>query len=1102
MEQWGYAAVQIIPSLKGVQATMDRELSAMAPAVGAKAGRNLGASTRRGFRAGLGDLGAITAQAVAAGTVALGAGAAAATVYGVKLAAANEVATVGFETTLGSAGAAKDFLEDLASFAADTPFDLPSLRTAASRLTAVGLEANRVIPIMETLGDATSGMGTGSEGIERAVRALTQMRQKGKVQAEEMLQLAEAGIPAWEALAAQMNVSIVEAQRAVTAGTVSADVVFDALENKAGPALGRLTGLMDKQSETLTGLWNTYRDEAGQDLAKSFEPTVDELKDMLPLLTDVTGEVIDRFAPALATAAGEAADLLPPLVDGLGEGLELLEKYGPAAAGITGALVGLGKSSIPFFGQFIPGGPVALGLAGLIATTPEARDALVDLGEDVVPVAIEFGERLLPVLDDLQEIAGDVLPVALDTTGVALVTVLNAGMPVVELVGDLSGLLADHTEIVLGVGIAYGAVKFGSWVSGLELASSGVVVLARNTVFLRDSITTLAATRGVSTAAASMQVLAASAPNLAMMASGVRDLASGMLTVPDWNKRLTPRSTAGLDKIRTGFSNIAKTSVSAGAIAGGALAGIAIGATAASFALDKLHESGRRDASEFLAGLDDVDTSSLDSMAGRSADILAEIQRLQQLQAEGSTNRFDDEKLAAEQAALGVELAANNVLVERSAVGMRMFRDETGLTADQVMALADAAGIGLPDAFDETGAATPELIAKWEELQSAAKITGTDMDEALRLDPEILAANVKVIEEAQSAVAEAYASFGDVLQVTDDPVDPKQVEAAREAVAEAERRLREVRDDGDAAALEQARKDLDDARESLSDLLATDSPLNPDKIEAFYRDVLADTEDFSADIQRALELGYDPEYVTRLMQAGPAQAGPILDQLTGDVDQAFVDMVNNAENAISNLSSYAVEAARLQQIAITTTGEGGQQMSEDLATATAISIEMMKTGGLASIAELASVAGTTEDEVVRIAREFGLNLQTLDERAQMIIDKLSLGSVLAANAGDYGEGSSGRPGPPRAGGGPVVPGVVYPINEFGLEGFEPAVPGEVIPNAEMRRRADDARRRPTGGRRYRGARDAPSRHVVELVGAGRAVTRDVGHDFVFGGDQW
>src|SRR3712207_8807185 len=58
---------------------------------------------------------------------------------------------------------------------------------------------------------------------------------RSKVTGEEMLQLAEAGIPAWEALAAVLGVDVATAQEKVTRGQVRANEMFAAIEQGAGP---------------------------------------------------------------------------------------------------------------------------------------------------------------------------------------------------------------------------------------------------------------------------------------------------------------------------------------------------------------------------------------------------------------------------------------------------------------------------------------------------------------------------------------------------------------------------------------------------------------------------------------------------------------------------------------------------------------------------------------------------------------------------------------------------------------------------------------------------------------------------------------------------
>jgi phage tail tape-measure protein len=117
----------------------------------------------------------------ALGAVALAGVGAAGIGMGVKVASGNEQAKISFTTMLGSAKKADVFLRQLQKFAAETPFEFPELQTAASSLISAGVNANKVIPIMRTLGDITAGMGTGSEGIKRATIALQQMNMAGKI---------------------------------------------------------------------------------------------------------------------------------------------------------------------------------------------------------------------------------------------------------------------------------------------------------------------------------------------------------------------------------------------------------------------------------------------------------------------------------------------------------------------------------------------------------------------------------------------------------------------------------------------------------------------------------------------------------------------------------------------------------------------------------------------------------------------------------------------------------------------------------------------------------------------------------------------------------
>jgi tape measure domain-containing protein len=174
---------------------------------------------------------------------------------GIGVAADMQQTSISFETMLGSGQKAQAFLKDLRAFAAATPFEFPELATAASSLISVGIETSKVIPIMTTLGNVTSGMGTGSDGVKRATVALQQMNAAGRITGEDLNQLRDAGIPVYDLLAGAIGKSKEEVAKLAQNGKLGKkelDLMMGALES--GKGLERFNGLMQKQSQTLNGV--------------------------------------------------------------------------------------------------------------------------------------------------------------------------------------------------------------------------------------------------------------------------------------------------------------------------------------------------------------------------------------------------------------------------------------------------------------------------------------------------------------------------------------------------------------------------------------------------------------------------------------------------------------------------------------------------------------------------------------------------------------------------------------------------------------------------------------------------------------------------------
>ena len=205
-----------------------------------------------GFEFSKGSLNVLAGMA--AGMTALGAAA-------VRSAAQMEQNRVAFTTLLRSAEKAKRFLAAMEKFAATTPFELPGVLAASKRLLAFGFTAEQVLPILRAVGDSAAALGLGEDGIQRMTLAIGQMQAKGKIQAQEMLQLAEAGVPAWELLAKAIGVDIPTAMKMAEEGQISAAQGIQAI---VAGMNAKFSGMMEAQAQTINGIMSNIRDSVGQ----------------------------------------------------------------------------------------------------------------------------------------------------------------------------------------------------------------------------------------------------------------------------------------------------------------------------------------------------------------------------------------------------------------------------------------------------------------------------------------------------------------------------------------------------------------------------------------------------------------------------------------------------------------------------------------------------------------------------------------------------------------------------------------------------------------------------------------------------------------------
>ena len=227
-----------------------------------------------------------------------------------------ERATIAFDTLLRGAVDTKQFLSDLQAFAARTEFTFPGLIDASRRLLAYGIDAKNVVPTLKIISDASSGLGLGQEAINRISLALGQMLAKGKVSAEEMRQIAEAGIRGWEYLSQALGLTISQVreltERNLLSGETGVSIILAGMKKD-------FDGLATAMARTWTGVRNVIADNIRVLTSELTKPFFEEARDRLV-------EFSDKLAnPANVEKARELGRKMYELWQGLRKPLEYVK---------------------------------------------------------------------------------------------------------------------------------------------------------------------------------------------------------------------------------------------------------------------------------------------------------------------------------------------------------------------------------------------------------------------------------------------------------------------------------------------------------------------------------------------------------------------------------------------------------------------------------------------------------------------------------------------------------------------------------------------------------------------------------------------------------
>lgn len=332
-----------------------------------------------------------------------------------------------FEVLTGSADKAKEHLTALEQFGATTPFEFAGLTEASKKMQAYGFDVQAVIPILTVLGDAAMSVGLGQEGIDRVTLAIGQMNAKGKVSAEEMRQLAETGLPAWQLLADNIGVSVSQAMDMAKKGAISAKEGIGALLTGLDSKFG---GMMDKVAGEIPQSFSNMKDSVSS-IMRTLGTNITDTLDLKTKFADASKWLTGFAALAKNSGIKEAFDQMVP------------ESIKTSIVAVAGAILGI---AVP-------------AMAMLAATTIAATYPLFLLGAAAALIAVAlyrnwetvgpFFEALWTGIVNVFSWAWDVISTVVNKIMGAADWVITKVSSVINKVKSLAGIEVTDTAIIV-----------------------------------------------------------------------------------------------------------------------------------------------------------------------------------------------------------------------------------------------------------------------------------------------------------------------------------------------------------------------------------------------------------------------------------------------------------------------------------------------------------------------------------------------------------------------------------------------------------------------------------------------------------------------------
>ena len=173
---------------------------------------------------------------------------------GSAIAAGRETDKISFATLFGSKETADSYLTNLVGMANSTPFLYDDLTSMSKTLATYGYDADSILPVLQTIGDAGAALGQSTSDMTAVATAIGRMKSSNKTTLEYLNILNDRGIGAVgmlsDAYGVDQGTMYSMISKGEVAGQDAARIILDALSDS-------FAGSMEAQSKTFSGITST-----------------------------------------------------------------------------------------------------------------------------------------------------------------------------------------------------------------------------------------------------------------------------------------------------------------------------------------------------------------------------------------------------------------------------------------------------------------------------------------------------------------------------------------------------------------------------------------------------------------------------------------------------------------------------------------------------------------------------------------------------------------------------------------------------------------------------------------------------------------------------